>query len=222
MFEYEPVPGECLLECNALGDDQIRLLPLEQRVFLFLKDQDQVPCGQSGLLVALCMEALLVVVGRSLINGDLDHLLVVESPRPLAACAPELGVDALALAPAVVTGPRGLRVHAGAQLHQALHHAPALALAADLHLAAAHAPALRAVPGPGDRELLGGPVVDLLQTDLQGVREVRTLPRLFLARAPASAAQKVENTHTARVLTGHALVDTFLAVRIVDLALVGV
>mmetsp|Transcript_62112 Transcript_62112/g.126485 ORF Transcript_62112/g.126485 Transcript_62112/m.126485 type:complete len:231 (+) Transcript_62112:976-1668(+) len=96
-------------------------------------------------------------------------------------------------------------------------HTPAVALPALLHafLLVDHL--------PGDRHLLGGPVVQLLKRHLQGLLDVlRLLAPLLTTATPAAAAAEEGVEDVARVARTTAILEALLAVPVVLRSLLGI
>jgi hypothetical protein len=90
-------------------------------VSLFLDLDDYITSLYIGVLVGFTMEHVLLTIGCTLVNLDLDNLLFFGNFFAVAGLALVLFVDDLTLTLALVAGASALRVHARSKL---LHHSP--------------------------------------------------------------------------------------------------
>lgn len=88
---------------------------------LLLDLDDYITCLDIRVLVSLTMEHVLLTIGCTLVNLDLDDLLFFDNLFAIAGFALVLFVDDLTLTITLVAGASALRVHARSKL---LHHSP--------------------------------------------------------------------------------------------------
>mmetsp|Transcript_25128 Transcript_25128/g.70256 ORF Transcript_25128/g.70256 Transcript_25128/m.70256 type:complete len:290 (-) Transcript_25128:17-886(-) len=172
-------------------------------MLLLLQDEDHVAGVRVGMLVRHLAKGHLVTVGGALLDVNLKHL-------PLL-----LSCERLAIPPTCSAGRLHLLDH-GAHADDLHLDATAIALAALLY-----APLL-VDDLPGDRQLLGGAVVQLLQGHLDWLHDVLRLPAFLLLPAAAATAAEECLEDVARVSASAAILQALLAVPIVLGPLLGV
>lgn len=188
-------------------------------MWLLLHTYYQVACLVSRCLVCFAHEAILMIVGHSLVNLDFNNFPFLYHLVPATCLALVLRVDCFALSPALIAVALGLHDHWPHALHLD-HHTLALALAAAAHLAAALPIAVRADPIALNGNFSCLSVVHFLKCCFELERRIVAFFRLW-SRVPATTSplEKIKNVAMALWLRPHALIDPLNSVPIVHLSL---
>ena len=225
MNEDEIQACEGLNKGDFLVHEEIGSLALEDFVFFLLDHDDHITCLSFGDLVALSMLGVSLPIGCTLVDLNLNSLVLLLYLLALAVLANLCGVNALPLAAAIITRPGPLRVHAGSELHHHDAHALALASLAGLHcvgIGAADTLALsaNAMSLDGDFGLFA--VVEVLKRNLKlksgGLDLLGAL--LSLGSTSASHAEEVKDVVEAGWWT--TIAKALLTMLVVELALLRV
>jgi hypothetical protein len=109
--------------------EQVRVFPLEPVVWFLLDDDDDIPGGNTWRLVALTAERDRLAALHTLVDVDLEHLLLRDDLLAIARLALVLVVDNLARTRALVARLLDLLNHRPHLAHHNPDTAPATALA---------------------------------------------------------------------------------------------
>ena len=121
VCEDEVNTSECFDQRNFVLDEQVGTSSLELLVFHLFDDNDDITWLLTGVLVSFAVEGVFGTVGCTLINRNVDNLLLLLGLLSIANFALVGFIDDLTFAAAVIARALRLRVHAGSKLRHASH-----------------------------------------------------------------------------------------------------
>jgi len=214
--------AEGLLQSDFECHGEVGLFALKDLVFLLLDGDDDVSRVAVGLLVRLALEDLLLSVGDTPVQADLDAFFFADDFLEFAFFASLALGDNGALALALVAVLGGLGDHPRTQLHDAGDLAAAFAVGA---LGCAFASSALAVGAEFEafyHQLLGLTCKDLLQGDLHFIGVVLSLfsaTLLALATASHEHAHQVVHAAASAAMAAH---DSLFSTHVLEFAFLGV
>lgn len=221
MFDLEVEAGEGLQQRDLLFQVEVGADPLEDGVVLDGNDEVDVTGHEAGGLVTLAVHDDDVLVGDSLLDGNLQVLLDGEDLLALAGLAAVLFLADAALALALGAVLAELLVHSGTEHDHLLDDAAALAGTAGVHVGAALAVARVAHLLTGARNVNHISVVGVFQRNLENFLGSLVLLGPLLLLASAASIQHIENIkHISTAAATSAVLETLQPVLVVYRSLV--